>query len=424
MAAPDPSYPDGSIRLKSLSSNPNLYPANPSVNHRIKAILRPLASLKLTVVLFAAAMFLIFAGTLAQVHQGIWTVMTQYFRSFMVWIDLQLFIPRDIAEIQLQVPFPGGFVVGGLLLTNLIAAHAVRFKFTRKRIGIITLHLGVILLLVGELVTALYADEGNMTIDEGSFAHFTEDIREAEFAVIDPSNPDHDQVAVVPESMMAGKESSISDPQLPFDITVNQWMPNSQLFGPVNAPPGVTPKTTHGLGRRIVAQNTPRATGVEGQTIDLPSAYVTLSRDGTDLGTWLVSLYLEDPQPVSVAGKTYGIALRFKRNYKPYTMHLIDFKHDKFIGTDKARNFSSLVRLVDPTNNEDRQVLIWMNHPLRYAGETFYQSAFKPGDTGTILQVVRNPGWLLPYVSCILVSVGMLIHFGMTLFNFVRRARA
>lgn len=394
------------------------------MNNLIKTILQPLASLKLTVVLFAAAMFLIFAGTLAQVHQGIWTVMNQYFRSFVVWVDLQLFVPRDIAQIGLRVPFPGGFVIGGLLLANLIAAHAVRFKFTRKRFGIITLHLGVILLLVGELVTALYAQEGNMTIDEGSYANFTEDIREAEFAVIDPSNPDYDQVVVVPESFMAHK-SQIFDPRgLPFKITVNQWMPNSRLFGPANAPPGVTPQATQGIGKRIVAQDAPRATGVEGQSVDLPSAYITLSHRGTQLGTWLVSIYFEDPQPVTVDGKTYGIALRFKRDYKPYTMHLIDFKHDKFVGTEKPRNFSSLVRLVDPTNNEDRQALIWMNHPLRYAGETFYQSAFKPGDTGTILQVVRNPGWLLPYVSCTLISLGMLIHFGTTLFNFVRRTRA
>ena len=393
------------------------------MNHSIQAILRPLASLKLTVVLFAAAMFLIFAGTLAQVHQGIWTVMTQYFRSFIVWVDLQLFIPRDIAHTNLRFPFPGGFVIGGLLLTNLVAAHTVRFKFTRKRIGIITLHLGVILLLVGELVTALYANEGNMTIDENSYAQFTEDIREAELAVIDPSNPDHDQVVVIPESMIAGEEIPISDPQLPFKITIKQWLPNSQLFGPANAPPGVTPQATHGIGKRIATQSIPRATGVEGQTFDLPSAYVTLSRDGTDLGTWLVSLYL-DPQPVNVASKKYTIALRFKRDYKPYTMHLIDFKHDKFVGTETPRNFSSLVRLVDPANNEDRQALIWMNHPLRYAGETFYQSKFKPGDTGTILQVVRNPGWLLPYISCTLISLGMLIHFGTTLFNFVRRTRA
>src|SRR5690606_16167557 len=116
------------------------------------------------------------------------------------------------------------------------------------------------------------------------------------------------------------------------------------------------------------------------------------------------------------------LGLRFKRTYKPYTLHLIEFRHDRFVGTQTPRNFSSRIRLVDPTQNEDREVLIYMNNPLRYGGETVYQSAYKEGDVGTILQVVRNPGWLLPYIACALVAVGMLIHFGMHLVRFVRRA--
>jgi hypothetical protein len=385
--------------------------------------LKLLASLRLTVVLFALAMFLIFAGTLAQAHDGIWAVMHRYFRSYIVWVDLQLFVPTSIARIPLGLPFPGGFLIGGLMMLNLLAAHIVRFKLTRKRIGIITIHAGIFLLLLGELITAVYATEGNMTIQEGGSASFTEDIREAELVVIDPTPSDHDQVTVVPASMLAKQDTVISDGQLPFDVSVRQWMPNSQLFGPAMAPTGLRPRATAGAGRRIVAQRVPKVTGVESQKVDLPSAYIALSSGGVELGTWLVSLYLDDPQPVTVDGKTYGISLRFRRSYKLYTMHLIDFSHDKFVGTEKPRNFSSLVRIVDPTNNEDRQALIYMNHPLRYAGETFYQSAFLQGDVGTVLQVVRNPGWLMPYVSCSLVSIGMLIHFGQTLFGFVRRTR-
>jgi len=29
----------------------------------------------------------------------------------------------------------------------------------------------------------------------------------------------------------------------------------------------------------------------------------------------------------------------------------------------------------------------------------------------TILQVVRNPGWLTPYLGCIVVSLGLIIQF-------------
>ena len=37
---------------------------------------------------------------------------------------------------------------------------------------------------------------------------------------------------------------------------------------------------------------------------------------------------------------------------------------DRYIGTDKARNYSSRIRLVDPEQGEDREVLIAMNEPL------------------------------------------------------------
>jgi ABC-type transport system involved in cytochrome c biogenesis permease subunit len=126
---------------------------------------------------------------------------------------------------------------------------------------------------------------------------------------------------------------------------------------------------------------------------------------------------------VEVDGRTYQIDLRFKRAYKPYSLTLIDFAHDKYTGTETPKNFSSRVRLRDPSRSVDREVLIWMNHPLRYAGETFFQSGFD-GPRTTILQVVRNPGWLIPYASCILVGAGMIVHFGAILLKFLGRMTA
>jgi hypothetical protein len=95
------------------------------------------------------------------------------------------------------------------------------------------------------------------------------------------------------------------------------------------------------------------------------------------------------------------------------------------MGTDTPKNYSSQVRLTDADRGEDEEVVIYMNHPLRHAGETFYQTGVLGTDQGTILQVVRNPGWLLPYVSCALVALGMLFHFGLHLNQFlVRRMKA
>ena len=390
----------------------------------LKRILTPLASLRLTVALFALAMLLIFAGTLAQREQGNWDVVSEYFRSLWVFIPLRHLLFANVPGV---LPFPGGFALLTLLLLNLLAAHTVRFKLAWKRAGILIIHAGLILILVGELVTGLFAHEAIMSIDEGNFANFTEDIREAELAVVIPGETENLHVVLAQSLLIrsVGGES-IRDDRLPFDITVNRWMPNSRLLGPAMIAPGSAPPNpaTAGLGERILAQRLPEVTGVEEQRVDMPSAYVTLSRDGETLGTYLLSLnFGREPQVVDIDGRPYELSLRFARQYQPFTMHLIDFRHDKFVGTDVPRNFSSEIRLVDPRQNEDRRVLIYMNHPLRYDGATFFQQSYKPDETGTVLQVVRNPGWLLPYISCALVAAGLLLHFGVMMWKFVGKAR-
>ena len=52
----------------------------------------------------------------------------------------------------------------------------------------------------------------------------------------------------------------------------------------------------------------------------------------------------------------------------------------------------------------NRDVLIYMNNPLRYRGETYYQAGFQKDDTASILQVVRNPSFVTPYIACIIVG--------------------
>jgi hypothetical protein len=81
-----------------------------------------------------------------------------------------------------------------------------------------------------------------------------------------------------------------------------------------------------------------------------------------------------------------------------------------------------------PETREDREVRIYMNSPLRYNGETFYQAGFDPNNDKlvnkvTILQVVHNPSWLTPYFSCCLVGGGMAVQFLTHLFSFIKRRK-
>ena len=94
----------------------------------LRKIIDLITSLKLTIVCLAAAMALIFAGTLAQVHLGIHDAQQRYFQSMFVWW------PPDGRGFKIPI-FPGGHLIGAVLLINLIAAHAKRFRWTWRKAG-------------------------------------------------------------------------------------------------------------------------------------------------------------------------------------------------------------------------------------------------------------------------------------------------
>src|SRR5260221_4710406 len=156
---------------------------------------------------------------------------------------------------------------------------------------------------------------------------------------------------------------------------------------------------------------------------DIPSAIVEIRTPERSLGTWLVSEYIERPQQFTYQNRTFKLQLRPRRYYSPFTLRLLEFRHDVYAGTDTPKNFSSRVQLQRPDTGENREVKIYMNNPLRYAGETFYQASFDRDDHGTILQVVHNPSWLTPYFSCILVGAGLVVQFMVQLLGFTFQRR-
>ena len=74
------------------------------MNDGFRRILAPLASLRLTVWLLALSMFLVFAGTWAQIDRGIWAVMDLYFRTWWAWIPVGIFFPPRVGPAR---PDPG-----------------------------------------------------------------------------------------------------------------------------------------------------------------------------------------------------------------------------------------------------------------------------------------------------------------------------
>src|SRR5215475_6194965 len=363
-----------------------------------------LASLKLTIICLVAAMVLIFAGTLAQVHLGIHEAQQRYFQSFFVWW------PPD-GRFGIPV-FPGGHLIVAVLLVYLVAAHAKRFRWAWRKLGIHLTHAELIIMLSGGLFTDLFAVESHVQLGIGDTKNYSEDARRIELAVIDTTDNGVDQVTAIPDNILR-QSRAIDHGSLPFRIVVRSFYQNSRL------------RILSEAGKRaqIVVQSALRATGVDEHDVTSAAIEIVPKHSGTSLGTWLVSDALDAPQTFSCDGRNWMIALRPMRYYKPYSVALQKFTHERYAGTEIPKNFASRVTLTDPERTVNRDVLIYMNHPLRYRGETFYQAGFQKDDQATILQVVHNPSFIAPYAACVIVAAGLLVQFGYHLVGFSQKRR-
>jgi len=378
------------------------------MNRTNQKIWDTVTSLSLTITCLALLMVLVVACTLAQVRLGTFAAVSLYMRSWFYWMQLGSF----------SIPiFPAGATVGLVLMVNLVAAQAKRLELSWKKAGIWIVHAGLILLFVGEFVTGGFQVDARLEFEEGQTVNHVDVPREVELALVDLTDPSFDDVYGVPEVALA-RGGTIPVPGTPLMLRVKRYHRNVEFSsaGPGNPAVGVD----QGAGVGIALRPIPPVTVDD--RIDLSAAVFEIVAGGKSLGTWLASNAIEGRQAFTHEGRTWELGLRSRREYLPYSLTLKDFRHDVYPGTNIPKNFSSLVRLVHPDKGEDRDVLIYMNQPLRYGGKAFFQASFGKDDTLSILQVVENPGWLLPYISTVLVTLGLLVHFAITLRRGVRRA--
>jgi ResB-like family len=303
----------------------------------------------------------------------------------------------------------------------------------QKRGGVVLLHQGLLLLMFNELFVAKYVSEYNISLVEGQTTNFLRDIRSSELALLDRSNPDTDKHFVVPQHLLeanAAKNEKLAkankpleaiedkDGALPVAVTVLQYTRNAAARKLKKDEK--TPATAgRGLKEGIDVLKAAKGTDTGGRA-DMGAMYVQFKdkKSGADLGTYLLlQAVAEDsistskellPQleTVKAGDKDYVASLRFKRQYVPFTVHLVEARRDNYVGTATPKNYSSDIVLKDPTSGVDSKVHIKMNDPLRYSGLTLYQSGHNELGGGldhTVLAVVFNNGFLIPYVALMIL---------------------
>jgi cytochrome c biogenesis factor len=138
-----------------------------------------LSSMRFGVFCLSLFFVIVLLGTFAQIEHGIFYTQSQYFHSW--------FLLVPFGSVRLPV-FPGGALVGMLLVINLILGSVFRIKWSWKKCGLLLVHVGMIVLLLGASLTSCISHESQVYLEEGDSAYFSHDLHDNELVIIDASS--------------------------------------------------------------------------------------------------------------------------------------------------------------------------------------------------------------------------------------------
>ncbi len=375
-------------------------------------MLRFLGSYKLSVVLLFFLMAIVFFGTLAQTEHGIYEIQKRYFES--------VFVVHWIAN-KIPLPLPGGGLLMVCLLINLFIGGVLLAPKSIKRPGMLIAHLGVILLILGGFWGKLWGDYGQISLFEGESKKEFEDTKNWEIYIwkLAKENNTPTMEWIIPQKDFAHLRGAMRrtfySQELPFEITLMRFMKNAM---PRLAIPGVEQGIQGVLLEAVELE--------KDEELNLAGIYVEVAaNEQHHLGI----LWGGEVQPwvFEIGKELYATGIRHRRIELPFTIKLEKFIKEFYPGTNKPRFFASEV--VYFTGDWEQRIVIRMNEPLRYKGFTIYQASWgtatgvQSSPVFSTLAVTSNPAEQIPLYSCVIISLGLLIHFAQKLNRYLKHKR-
>lgn len=392
-------------------------------------IYRLFSSFGLAVIVLSLMLLLTLLGTLEQVEYGLYDTQKKYFDS--------LFVVHKFGPVPILLP--GVYLLMVVLFINMTLGAIVRVKKRWKGVGMLISHFGMLFLLVSGFVTHHYSVSGNMALFEGEESNRFESYYDWQLEVLPLDEDGKAELAmVVPadqlKSLRPDQERRFTSAGLPFDLVVNGYERNA-LPLPVTAPMAADAVRDGALevdGYVILPRKAEKTA-----ERNLGAFYVTFEGAALGADTEVVE-GAGDPQAILWAGApdpftleteegTYAVQLVRQKWDVPFTVRLDDFTMERHPGIATARKYESTVTKIEDGNEE--KIEIKMNEPLRHEGYTFFQASWGPEDAGpterlySVFAVVKNPADQWPLYSLIITSIGLFVHFLISLVQFIVRAQ-
>ena len=292
------------------------------------------------------------------------------------------------------LPLPAGQLVFAVLAVNLSLALITRLRWRWDRAGLVLVHLSLIVLVAGGLVSRFFVRESVVVLAEGAQEDYSYDLGSWQLVVA-----------------RSGEETRF----------------------PIDEPPPLLD------GREVetVAHIDHARTRAEGpdevESVTGARAAVEVPRAGDArrpalvlrVGARTILLHGGDPRAFRLDEAT-ELRLAPRRYPLPATIRLTDFRAQFFDGTRTPRSFTSELEVI-ADDGTARPATIAMNQPLRLGRYTIYQLGYDDRTTGdevSFLQVVRNPARWLPYAVGLGVAAGLVAHVAIRLGGSRKKTRA
>ncbi len=399
-----------------------------------------LGSFELAFVLLILLGLLTFVGTLDQQHMSLYDVQAKYFESIILVYEVGGVVP---------VPLLGGYLLLTIFFVNIIVGGLIRIRKGKSTVGILIAHVGIVALLFGSFIEFQHKTEGQLTLwapetyrdvngngqwdpgerftdsnrngrfDDGESGSHYKAVHAWEVAVTELKPTGAAREYLIPEEhfkhLGPGDSTRYQHADLPFDVVLSGYAVNSQPR-PVKASEA---RDGIGLDGFVLAAMDPVGAG---NRRNLPGIVATLqpkkgqkAQAGILWGGSIANDGQRIPWPVKIGDRRFQVDLRNKIWDLPFTIRMNRFVHKRYPGMSMAKEFSSYVTKVQGTHATD--IHITMNEPLRHEGYTLYQSGWGPesappgGRLYSTFSVVANPTDQVPLWSCVVIALGLLIHF-------------
>lgn len=378
------------------------------------------ASFGLAIVVLAFLLLITLLGTLEQREYGLMDSQRKYFESIIVpSVDLGCCLRAfqfDTGDIKVPIPLPGGLLLMGVLFINMACGAVIRIRKGMRTIGVLIAHVAILFMLAAGFVSFVYKTEGAMPLFEGQTSDQYQSFHQriVEIRRFDATGKGDPKALVIPmkhfTDLAPGKARTFHAAELPFELILTGYCRNSRPEQAGNASDAIEGYRLQDL--KVDATDERNLAGIR--------ATVKLKDGGEQHG--LLWEGMTDPWTIKTGDSAYTLSLTRMKWKLPFAIRLTDFQRELHPGTMKAKKYTShVVKLKD---GKEEPKVITMNVPLRDQGYVAYQASFSMGDNveQSVFTIAKNPSDQWPKWSCIMVAIGLLIHFIIHLGHFLRRA--